>query len=644
MSKALKAAIEANDPAAAAKAVKTVKDLGRRLPGALPPAMYAVQRGADAVLDVLLDAGAPLKPVDGYAGNSPFALAAEHGHTHVMRKLHERGLVTAEQLDHVVVTAITDAREPVLRLALETFKPPVTPQMMHLATGPTAADVFLRLLAAHGGDVEAPWDTTDRAQRPLHMAAGGGRPNAVRTLIELGADPNGRDARGRTPLMALVRNVGGMQAHNEMMERMRQYAAEGKAKPVDHIGTSDPHETMRVLLELGADATVVDDGGNDALAHYETESARSADGPDPHIVEILRRAGGTGGGPTASLFNAIRAHDLDGVRAAIAAGADLNAISPHGATPLTAATYKGSVELVGTLIRAGADVDKPGHHDTPLISAAVGGNLPVVQWLVEAGADVNQLEPDHGGQSLRRNALLAAEWNRKYDVVDYLKTVGGTRPKPADFTPLKVGVESWNDFDELLVRADVATTAAALARVIKGSAQLDAYGKTFKPGPAAFVVIRPKGMNWSNVFRVAPPNRRGGDVEALAPFYTQLATAAGAPVLHVGYSDTSDAAATHRFEPDGTTSTDDGWSRDLLEEILDEMGDDAPDHMKARLGELADVDEDQADSTTRLVRLAEAEQFCVAALGFDVEPGRPIDVEVAGYPAEAFDGGAWVSN
>jgi hypothetical protein len=434
-----------------------------------------------------------------------------------------------------------------------------------------------------------------------------------------------------------------MQAHNEMMERMRQYAVEGRAKPVDHIGTSDPHETTRVLLELGADATLVDDGGNDALAHYETESARSADDPDPHIAEILRRAGGTGGGPTANLFNAIGAQDLDVVRAAIAAGADVNAISPHGATPLTAATYKGSVELVGTLMRAGADVNKPSHHDTPLISAAVGGNLPVVRWLVEAGAEVNQLEPDHGGESLRRNALLAAEWNRKYNVVDYLKTVGGTRPKPADFTPLQPGVESWNDFDELLVKADVATTAAALSRVIKGSAQLDAYGRTFKPGPAAFVVVRPKGMNWSNVFRVAPPRRRD-DVDALAPFYAQLATAAGASVLRVGYSDTSDAAATHRFEPDGTTSTDDGWSRDLLEEVLGEMGDDAPDHMKARLAELADVDEDAADSTTRLVRLAEAERFNVAALGFDVEPGRPIDVEIAGYPAEAFDGVAWVSN
>ena len=34
MSKALKAAIEANDPAAVEKAVKTVRDLNRKMPGA----------------------------------------------------------------------------------------------------------------------------------------------------------------------------------------------------------------------------------------------------------------------------------------------------------------------------------------------------------------------------------------------------------------------------------------------------------------------------------------------------------------------------------------------------------------------------------------------------------------------------------
>ncbi len=55
MSKALKAAIEANDPAATAKAAKTVKDFSRKLPKADEPLAYACQLGADAVINVLLD-------------------------------------------------------------------------------------------------------------------------------------------------------------------------------------------------------------------------------------------------------------------------------------------------------------------------------------------------------------------------------------------------------------------------------------------------------------------------------------------------------------------------------------------------------------------------------------------------------------
>jgi len=63
--------------------------------------------------------------------------------------------------------------------------------------------------------------------------------------------------------------------------------------------------------------------------------------------------------------------------------------------------------------------------------------------------------------------------------------------------------------------------------------------------------------------------------------------------------------------------------------------------MKQRL---AAIDEDDQDNSDGLNRLAEAEKFNVAALGFAVESGRAIDIEFAGYPAEAFDGVAWVSN
>ena len=55
MSKVLKAAIEANDPDAASKALKGVKDLNRKLPGARSPLLHACASGADKVLEVLFE-------------------------------------------------------------------------------------------------------------------------------------------------------------------------------------------------------------------------------------------------------------------------------------------------------------------------------------------------------------------------------------------------------------------------------------------------------------------------------------------------------------------------------------------------------------------------------------------------------------
>jgi len=58
MSKALKAAIEANNPEAVRKALKGVKDVNRRIPGANTPLLYACEKGADKVLEVLFESGA----------------------------------------------------------------------------------------------------------------------------------------------------------------------------------------------------------------------------------------------------------------------------------------------------------------------------------------------------------------------------------------------------------------------------------------------------------------------------------------------------------------------------------------------------------------------------------------------------------
>jgi hypothetical protein len=117
--------------------------------------------------------------------------------------------------------------------------------------------------------------------------------------------------------------------------------------------------------------------------------------------------------------------------------------------------------------------------------------------------------------------------------------------------------------------------------------------------------------------------------------------ASGAAVLAIEYSDTANAASVLRVEPDGKQARDNGWDRESLEEMVGALGDEAPAWAKKQL---ANTGDDEPDSSERVVRLAEREKFVVAAFGAYCEPGRMLDVELAGYGAEAFEGVAFVSS
>jgi len=71
-------------------------------------------------------------------------------------------------------------------------------------------------------------------------------------------------------------------------------------------------------------------------------------------------------------------------------GADVNAKSNSGSTPLHEACEDGHLELANMLVENGADIRaKKNDGSTPLHSACEDGHLEVAMWLVENGADVN---------------------------------------------------------------------------------------------------------------------------------------------------------------------------------------------------------------------------------------------------------------
>lgn len=615
MSKALKEAIEANDASAVAKAMKSVKDLSRKLPKAAAPTEYAAKIGADRAMEALLAGGAPAAGHGVHNVDHPFDVAAKERHVGVMKVLVAHGQAPEDVVDSALFMAVHFGRDEGLRAILEVCKPAITQNVLQTAARQHEGRL-LPLLLEHGADVnvrnDGKNDYDSLGETALHDLAGAGDPRAVRMLLDAGADVNAQDARGRTPLMRWAGQDGDL-------------------------------DTLRLLLERGADARRTDHFGNDALTYQEWTlfyNARKGEERElnEEAVTLLRQSGAAGSGATIDLFKATKACDVPAMRAAIQAGADVNRVAPKiGVTPLI---WCGTVEMVNVLLEAGADPNKPGLSHLPLISAARGGNLDVVKRLIEAGADIHALEPQPPNSEYIANAYSAAQMNDKDEVAAYLRSLGSGKPRRPDWKPLAAGVHSWEDFSELLVKGDVKAVADGLAGMIKGKVQLGVYGQQLKPGKRAYVVVRPKGMAWCNVWQVKPAPRRFENQAAIEKRCKEIAAACQSPVIEVDYSDTSDAAQVVRAEPGGQIAVDEGWDRDSLEEVATHLGDDAPAWMTKRLKETGD---DELSSTQRVELLAARERFVAAAFGFYAQ-GGVVDVDVDGYPAEAFDDAAFVTS
>lgn len=107
-----------------------------------------------------------------------------------------------------------------------------------------------------------------------------------------------------------------------------------------------------------------------------------------------------------SLHSAVHAGDLAAVQELLEQGAKLNKLdSGDGLTPLARAVNEQHVEIVRTLLEAGAHPDRGGV-EVPLASAAHVGHLGLVEMLLRAGADPNC--PDEDGHGPLKSATSAA--------------------------------------------------------------------------------------------------------------------------------------------------------------------------------------------------------------------------------------------
>jgi ankyrin repeat protein len=190
-----------------------------------------------------------------------------------------------------------------------------------------------------------------RLEDALQLAADEGKIDAVRTLLEIGVDPN---AAG----------------HNHW------------ASPLISSLQNDWLDVVELLLDAGADANgcyanelmMVDQKGNIELLRLLVRN-------EADIDEALQCAAYWG--------------NVEGVEEFLRAGADVNAPALNNElSAIAAAASSGNIEVVELLLAAGADVNPLGDfgtENTALSQAVQQESMEVVQTLLDAGADVNAM-------------------------------------------------------------------------------------------------------------------------------------------------------------------------------------------------------------------------------------------------------------
>jgi ankyrin repeat protein len=338
----------------------------------------AVSQGNKQAVRILLDKGANVNTPKG-EDFTPLMEAAGDGYIEIVKTLIEHGAEVNAATTTGETAALLSTNDDVLKLLLAKGANPRaktengTTMLMAAVTAGSVETI--NYVLNHGGAADID-PSNMQEETALMRAASSGNADAVKLLLERGADPNRVEKhRGATALRMVV----------ESMVQGRSRAG---------------LQVVRLLLAHHADPNLA---GKDDLGKQTGAPINIAiDAGLSDVADILRKAGAkrSASKPVNSLAQAVYVGDIDTVRSLIKKRVDLNARDEDGSTPLLIAVTRRYSDIARLLLASGAKPDIASRYGagsdafeggTPLSEASGSGDIATMKLLLKAGAN-----PNHG--------------------------------------------------------------------------------------------------------------------------------------------------------------------------------------------------------------------------------------------------------
>ena len=399
----------ANTPARLNEPFRPNEGSNRRI----KPLPYAASKGWTRVVTWLLDKGVPAddKPTkqefrENYRRwpnlnrEYPLARAAQNGHVDVCELLLKGG-AKVEQAGNILVTAVGENDSAMAEWLIENGADinAVDPTYIEATVSTTRCPFFGSALTVAIARDDKIWvdrllelgasvNVEGETLSALHVACLKGHAPLVRSLLDLGADPNQPD--------------GGKDRGLSEAEDFRNMRTNSRYWTPLHYAAGNP-ESVDILLNKGADASLADENGilPVHLAAYleKPESVKLLLDAGSDANALGRFKSGTDLGPQRTPLH-YAVENPESVSTLLDKGADVSLADKHGILPLHLAAHLAKLESVKLLLDAGSDANALGRlktqtglgsQRTPLMFASRSwrqSRREVIALLVENGADI----------------------------------------------------------------------------------------------------------------------------------------------------------------------------------------------------------------------------------------------------------------